>query len=555
MTRWTDLRVAPEPGPNPSCEMRYARHRRGTVRRRSRLGLIWILTSSLIFGMAAAWSLSSPIPSGPDEPAQFIKAAAVAHGTLTGEHQPGTLTIIGAVRVPQLVASTTETSSGCFYGKPSVSASCLTTASTSQQLVDATTYLSLYPPTYYAIVGLGSLIPGQIGSLEIMRLVGALVGALFLGWALATALTSELRWLGLGVAIALTPLAIYLISVVNSSGLEASTAIATWTAFAAMVLSPSQRPRPAHIWGFAISAVFLAQIRPLSPVFILCIITAVAVIRPRRTLEVLRYRPVLIACGAVGVGVVSALAFSLTHGTFSQGRLPPPHGSDGQILASIFGTLPTFARQSIGSFGSPDTASPVVAVGIWLLAAGLVTGLAIVTGRRWEALALGLVIISAFVLLPVLADYSHARSNGYIWQGRYQFPLTAGVPILASAILGARTVHPAGVVRRFGNPAAILVCGALAAGHLASWYWVLRRYMVGTRGAVNPFTAGANRWHPASSFLLIAPLVVLTTVGLMALVGLLSTEPGPHRKADGHGDGAAIGRDDQQTSLVCSPAP
>ncbi|WP_374945823.1 DUF2142 domain-containing protein, partial [Agreia sp.] len=69
-----------------------------------------------LFLLAAAWAISSPISSGPDEPAHFVKAASVARGQLVGPQG----TYGNEVDVPQYVQWTNART--CFVFHPAVPA-------------------------------------------------------------------------------------------------------------------------------------------------------------------------------------------------------------------------------------------------------------------------------------------------------------------------------------------------------------------------------------------------------------------------------------------------
>ena len=224
----------------------------------------WILFTVLLGILAVAWSLATPLPSGPDEPAQYVKAAAVVRGQLIGGDAGKGQAYATRVRVP---AGIRYLGSGrnCYY-RPSVSAACASPyAPPIPSTVDAVTYVGHYPPLYYAITGTPSLFSvGRTGQ-RAMRVVGAIACAVLLGLAFATAR----RWstnplLALGLALGVTPATIYLASVVNPSGLEIAVAAALWVSVLVLFSEHRSAPPPGLLAVITASTWLLAWTRPLS---------------------------------------------------------------------------------------------------------------------------------------------------------------------------------------------------------------------------------------------------------------------------------------------------
>ncbi|MDQ6785089.1 MAG: DUF2142 domain-containing protein [Actinomycetota bacterium] len=476
------------------------------------------MATLLLFAVMAAWSLTTPIPSGPDEPAQYVRAAAIDHGYLTGRPVPGPDPEIDrTVTLPGTFGNLSG-SNACYYGKPNVPGGCSYLLQTSSKDAPAGTYVSNYPPLYYALTGLPSLLSSNLWALRAMRLVSAAVVSLLLGLALSAAIVwSRMPWLVIGVGVAITPLAIYLGAVINPSGLEIGAAIASWTTLVALVFSRSGDPPPGLVWAWAASSSALILSRPLSPLFFLCVVAGVVVFRPRLVLDLVRQRSVRWAVLVVAVVLVGELLFEGIDNGFAQGKLPfSPSTSWTQTVTLILGLLPRLARETIGSYGSPDTGAAAVAVVIWFFAGSLLVGAVVVVARRREGALVVFIALGTLVILPFAADLSHARTNGLLWQGRHGLPLVVGIPILSAALLSEHRV-------RLGRAPA-LVFGSLAFGQLVSWYWVLRRYTVGLGAAVNPLANVPGGWHPPLSFVVLVPLVVVPTLALAVLAWRVTTE-------------------------------
>ncbi|MDQ2729387.1 MAG: DUF2142 domain-containing protein, partial [Actinomycetota bacterium] len=432
--------------------------------------VVWGVTSVLLVAMMAAWSLSTPVPSGPDEPAQYVAAAGMAHGSLYGRPAAG---VTRAFTLPGTFTNLYSSPAGCYYGKPAVPAGCTYLRGSFPQEETVGTYVPNYSPLYYGLTGLPSLVSSQFWALRAMRLVSVVIVALLLGLALAAAVVwSRMPWLVVGVAVAITPLALYLGAVINPSGMEIAGAIAAWTTLVALVFTRSGDPPAGLVWAWGVGSSAFILSRPLSPLFFLCVVAGVVAFRPRRALVLARFRSVRRAASVTAALVVGQLLYELANKGFAEEKfLLPPGTSIRTIVTLILGLIPKLARGTIGGYGSPDTAAPPVVVIVWFFAAALLVGAVVVAARRREVVLLGLIVVATLVIVPSAADLYSARSIGLDWQGRYGLPLAVGIPILAAAVLGERRV-------RLGGVPAVLF-SSLAVGQLVSWYWVLRRYTVG----------------------------------------------------------------------------
>ena len=189
---------------------------------------LWLASFAVLFVAIAAWSFASPLGSGPDEPAHLVRAVSLVRGQLVGQDLPHPTTAQKStviVQVPEVFASL-ETHVGCFQYKSNVPAGCQRPLNGSTHTVSVETYVGRYPPLYYALVGLPTLVLVSAKGIYAARLVsGALSAAM-----LALAITSLRRCRGApllaaGVAVAITPMALYLAAVVSPSGLEIASAI------------------------------------------------------------------------------------------------------------------------------------------------------------------------------------------------------------------------------------------------------------------------------------------------------------------------------------------
>jgi hypothetical protein len=500
--------------------------RRGRWGRRTRFLGRWAASSSVLLALCLLWSLSTPIPSGPDEPTQYVKAAAVGRGTLTGSRPHGFPRGTVLVHVPGTFVMY-DPAVGCYYLHPEVPAGCTPLPGPDAHDRATTTYIGEYPPLYFALTGLPSLFSSEPLARRAMRAVSALLSALLLGLAMSAVLTwSRSRWLVVGTALTVTPTAVYLGSVLNPNGLEISAAVAAWTAGVLLVFHHAERPPPGLVAVFTASSVLLALTRPLSPLWVAAIVGSLALFRPAAARQLLGDRVVRAGVAVTAVALVAAAVYVVANDSLAIEKFPLPPGlSELQVAALVLGRIPLHLRSMVGQFGAPEFTAPSLAVVLWGLAAGTVLCAALSLSGRWDAAVLALVVLGALVLLPFAASFPGARSNGLAWQGRYQYPVAAGIPLLATALLGAARVR----LGRAGH----LVAAAVVVAHLATFYWVLRRYTVGLGPFVNPFARVPNGWTPPLPAPLLVGLVTVTVAGAGAWLAARLARPLPLETAGG----------------------
>lgn len=500
--------AAPVTSPSEVTVNRRRRRRRSILgpqkslfRRKSFFGS-WAISSMLLLLLCGLWTLITPIPSGPDEPTQYVKAAAVAGGTITGSRKahfpPGTVLV--KVRGTFVMY---DPSTNCYYEHPTVPAGCSPALGGSPRVGVTTTYVGDYPPLYYALAGLPSAFSSRPAARRAMRIMSALISALLLGLALGVAITwARSRWMIIGSALTITPAAVYLASVINPNGLEISAAVAAWTAGVVLVFDHDEAPPGGLIAAFVGSAVVLAFTRPLSPLWVLGIVAALAIVRPGPAWRLVRNATMRIPLAVTLVATLGAMAYIILNRSLAIEHFPlAGHPTNTQVAALILGRLPFYAQSLVGQFGAPEFIAPTLAAALWVVGVGALVSAAVVVGARWQCLVLLLIVVGVLAVLPFVATYPNARTLGVAWQGRYEYPLAAGIPLVAAAMLGAVRV-------RVGR-APLATAVAVAVGHLATFYWVLRRYTVGLGTFLNPFAHVPNGWQPPLPSVALAALAIL----------------------------------------------
>lgn len=480
---------------------------------RSLLLYCWAL---LAMGTAiGAWSLATPLMAAPDEPAHAINAAAVVRGQLDAPEQPTLEGPVAVVRVPAWVASTNSVD-WCLIWLPELSAACSPPLKSGTETVDATTQFSRYPPLYYALVGIPSLLTTGAPALYSMRMVATLINSALvaLGLFLLIRYHPPRRYLMAGVLVALSPMVFFMSSVLNTSGMEIAAGFAAWCAGLCVI----QRRRVSTVLAVWTSLAFAVLIltRPISPIYAAVIIFTLGILSGwSRSKAFLRDRGTLpIRLSIIGALIVFGVPMVI-------GGFPPYWGAFPiQFRLSLWGsvwlTLSLTVhrlRQCVGTFGWLNTPVPEAVWVIWaiafvvLLSAGLY-----LSGRCRRALP---VLALAIIALPVIFESPTIDVHGIWWQGRYWLPLLVGVPLVAVSQIRTRKE-----VRRWTEDlksvVAVVVLGIiLTAAQVWTFIVVLHRYEYGL--GAGPGTVG--RWTPPGGAAFVTGLFIF---GMILFLGFIA---------------------------------
>lgn len=421
------------------------------------------------------WSLATPLFGGPDEPVHVIKAVAEVRGQLVGDLVGGPKSPFGRVSVPEFYA-TTRSVPACFHGRPTVPASCAPIPYGSSSPTDVLIYVARYPPLYYAIVGLPSLLGSSSTELYLMRLVSAALSAFFI----ALAVASCLRWSGspialAGILVAATPTVVFLGGVVNPTGLEISAAICLWTSASLLVVGHLAEPPPGLLVVIGTSAAVFELVRGLSPFWLaLSALTLVGVADLRGLRQLLARRSAqLTGATVLGAGALAVAWILREHSLDVYSNSAVPAAIPGsQILETAFGRTTAFVHEMIGVFGWVDTDAPSFTYLAWYALVGATVLSAAVLVRLRQALVLAALAV-AIVAVPVMISVSQVHTDGFTWSGRDTLPFAVGLPVLAAVLLASHRRAPT-LLR--------LVSGVAAAATTAAYFESLRRNAVGTAG-------------------------------------------------------------------------
>ncbi|SBW18717.1 hypothetical protein FDG2_0792 [Candidatus Protofrankia californiensis] len=458
-----------------------------------KLGASALLLAALT-GWIFLWTLTNPPGTAPDEPSHYAKAVAAGRGQILGEHVPlATLQSFGVFNedslrqvrnayrsfdVPADLRITTNPP--CTALHPDVSAACLhqppaVPPGRVESIVGA------YPPWLYISEGVLTWAAWSVESGYLLARFGsALISAALLataGWLLLDGRRErgQRPLLLAGVAVAVTPMMIFLSSQVGASGAELAGALACGAA--ALRLSRADQP-PARTWWIAgIALGVTALSRPMAPLWVtLAVAIWIGRLCARTALHRLRGagRPAATAAAIAMVGIAGSVLWTQALSL----RTPVLWGRLGHGLALAAESAAAPARQTIGVFGWQSVLLPTVLYWLWVVLAGGLFLAAFAVGRWHDRALLAGSLLVVVVLYELLAATVFIQ-NGFGMQGRYVLPALVMLPLLSVEVLAERL--PA----RLSARAAAVAAGVIAVsgvGQFAAWITNSHRYAVGPDG-------------------------------------------------------------------------
>jgi hypothetical protein len=474
-----------------------------------RQGAAWALVMfAVLLGLFGTWAVAMPLFTSPDEPAHLFKAYASAHGELLGEAVDGFST---NERLFDLPPELFVPNLRCYIFKPDIPAACATGRDGLPMSSAA-----VYPPFWYAVVGIPPRIVGHDTSQRTYRMVAAALCAAVITAAFVVARRSRTATLTPLLLIGLTPMTMFLAGTVNPNAFEIALFMFLWalclhldhprahTAFGGVLVGGTM--------AIALLSRFASAIWAVVGLFVV-----IALIGPQGIRRFLNRR----FLGATAACVIPAVAL-LTWWTFyARVKVDNEDAATSMGLFDIVKTtarsLPEFARQMIGVLGWLDTNLPWIAYALFAaLTLVVVVGVVRSNDRR---LQLATVVIAAAGVATPLAMNAFAGSRaGLIWQGRYSLPLFAALgPI--GMLAWHRVISDSPDPHRPARTATLLrwgACTVFAVAEVASFWQALRRFTVGAHGTW--WLAGDLPWRPAVAPLLLIALNIVLVAAMCALM-------------------------------------
>lgn len=473
----------------------------------------------LVTVLCGLWAISQPVFAGPDEPANVVRATALAHGQLTGNEPRGPVAgklrrvedSVRIVRAPAIYASIGAVP--CFADHVDLLAPCLRFRGPTED-ADVATYAARQPPAYYAAVGPVSWVHrAGTATVYLMRLVSAVITGALLATAITAVHRSHARLLlAVGLAVALTPMALFLGGVVNPSGPEIAAALAFWVCSLVLVSRPGARVDNTVVAGAGVAGCALALSRELGPLWLVLIAVVVLAMASRETLRSLARSTWVRVWG--GLVVASALA-QVAWDAIVQPRdatlaARAPSGLSWlEQVQDSFGQTFRWYREMIGWFGWLDNPAATLVWIPWTAALAFLVFVALAWVRRRHAVVL-VALMAAVVVVPVVVNATPYNADGTFWQGSYTLPLAVGVPIIAAFTLAATERGRDLVNGRF----VLVVALVVGFGQFLAFAQDLRRYTIGVDGPIAYFQRA--QWNPPLPPLLLTVVFALAVTTFVA---------------------------------------
>jgi predicted membrane protein DUF2142 len=481
------------------------------------IGLGWLL-------LVAAWIGGNPPFAGPDEEWHYLRSLGVSEGVIVGAPAHGAGLGANAVqvawtdqatrRVP-VPAGKAPASAACYVVLPERPATCLDSFKPPASAGVAVTPVGTYEPLPYLLPAVAVGVADRpAAALRLGRVASALIPAVLLGLALAALWTGSLLSV-VGLVLAVTPMAVFSVALLNGSGIEIAAAIC----FAASLLRLVRRGSPAPRWvwaAVAVSGVSLALSRSGSPVWLVLILAAT--LSPGGAREAVRghRRAALMTGTALLLAVVGNRVWEAVYG-------PDIHaGLEGGSLRLTIHEWWHAASDLVGRFGYLETRVPLLAIVTWFALVGVLVALALWLGSRRERVVLAVTTLGALVV-PAAFWLIWYRHTGFDLQGRHVLPVMVVVPLLAGEIAWRRR-------ERLGAQVAWLLpvvsLGAAGVIQLVGWWTYARRSAVGVDGPL--WFIGDAAWSPPVGWGLWAVLAMLGAASLVAAAALAARSRGGH---------------------------
>jgi hypothetical protein len=468
----------------------------------------------LLFGLI--WALANPAMAAPDEDAHLVKALGMTRFDVGAPGSPavapsdlGEVRNASISRVVEIPARLDPTGYRCFAFRADVTAACQpSTLSATDGDVAVRTTLGAYPPFLYPLAGAAARLGSDpVSAARLGRLV-VLAASSVLLW---LACWHLVRWLGprglLGVAVLLTPMAVFCFGTLNTSAVE----ILGATGMAAVVAVHGRRPEAlAHASSQAIvlvSGTALVLSRQLGVVTLAVLTGLLLLLGGWQTVgSGLRAgRPVTWA--AVAVPGLATLAVGAWELRYDHPALLGPWVSVDSVRGFV-AQVPQLVQESIGRFGWLDVRPPAAVNLVWFAAALALVVTALVLGDRRDR-----TVLVAMLLVALVVSYvTYARvffPVGAGLQGRHVLPILAVLPVWSGVVVAER-LRPRvlGIAVRAAAVALPLVV-------VAGLYLNAMRYAIGLRPDVSPvwFVPDAA-WAPPLGWY---PWLVLSVAGAVLL--------------------------------------
>lgn len=456
--------------------------------------------------LGVAWSMSSQPFQAPDEASHYLRAMGIADGELLGPRAKDPEVGIPAdeyafanhdTRAVEVPAAMSPSNESCADGKSDLRG-CIEVTPTGD-----------YYPVGYVLPAIGLKLANNANEALWFARILSLLPCLALIIAGLFALWDTNGWSIAGALAALTPMVLFVCSILNPSGLEIAANFAFLAAGFRITRGETRAPR--FVWILlALAGVLMIdsfQSGPVSAVVDLAVAAGLIGVSARRELLAANRRPITLVGGLLVAALVAWAVYSKVSGVaHSQFDVNPFWSSLRQGLTAL-----RFALQdAVGTFGSLTVQLPMTARWLWWSGIALLVLGALVLGARRQRIVVVATIVLV-LLYPVLFFAWVYRLSGYGLQGRQVLPLLMLIPLVSGEVvhrqLRSRTV---GSVARAAVPAGLI---GIAVFQAYAW-WYNARDSAGAPGT-DRFYAYAH-WSPPLGWLVWIAVAGLGTIALIA---------------------------------------
>ena len=459
-----------------------------------------IKIGAAFFSLMVVWSFLTPLFSGPDEPSNFIRSAAVVRGEWIGENYPASIEKSYWSTYVHIDPKfgTANAIPWCFAPFPEKPGCGI--AVEDAPVVDIPTWTNMgrYPPLPFVISGIGTVFGAKDLSVLMARLMTSLVSAALIVCAAYAILRRQQSLLGL--LLALTPGTIFLASAMNPSAIEICSAIAVWSILPSIYQDKASDRTTRTI--FLVAGVLLIATRPIGiAMYVVALVISWLAFGSTKCTSFLKTNKVVFSIHSL----IAALMAWWYVAVYSYQTSPSlVVGIEKVTVTTQFARsmkhIPELLDHVVGNFGWLDT--PIPRGALWLYAVGFAV-LIIVSlkqlGKR-SSLALTFLLITVVCVCIAVDMNFYAMFGWFGAQGRHIAPTLVGVPLLVAT------------QSRFGNRLQIAIITGWSVVMVWAGLGALRRYTVGVNGD-NEFSMFTERtWNPSIGFWVSIFLLVATTV-------------------------------------------
>ena len=483
------------------------RGRRAKLTGRPRVVLV-ALGLALLVG---AWIAATPPFAAPDEASHYDRALGITNGTILGPKvaygpipgltPPQQVFINHDTRAIEVQTRLLPPGVSCIDGKPDLT-SCLVASPNGN-----------FPPLGYVLPAVAlSVSHSSTSGLWLTRAASALQSVAFVLLAVAV-LWDTSAWSLLGLLAAISPMVLFVSSVMNPSGIE----ITACLAFAASVLRITRAPARAPLWvwaAFAFAGTVAILSGPIGLVFAIGDLALLGVLLGAGGLrELRRARQFRLSALTLLVAGVVALVYSRIAGFEATFGISPILHS---VRLGLHELRSSVLPDAVGNFASRTVSLPLFAHWIWWLLVLVLFASALRVGDRRERLVLASVAVLALAF-PVLFYAWVDRFSGFGLQGREVLPPLMLIPLVAGEVIFR---HSSAVATQ-RRPAQLALGAAIALMALFQAYawWFSARVAAGTTHRLL-FYAQAT-WVPPLGWL---PWILSAGLGTAALLSFAANE-------------------------------